>query len=195
MKTAIAALSLLLTLILTPLALAASLPGTAQQLANDLDAQLAERLGLPFGNAKGVSLILTTPVSLTDLEYAPPLSLALAEELATCFVRAGYRVQEARRGEHLLFHPEHGEMLLTRRSDFLAKRNLPAEVILTGTFSQTLDSVRFNIRLMAAESNEIVAMSSATLPVTGEVLDLLPRQSANARLGRMTTSVGVDLGM
>lgn len=193
MKRFAAIAGLLMALLFTPLAFAGSLPDTARLMAAELDAQLVERLGLPFGPAKGTSLVLTPPVELSNLERATPLSLAMAEELATWFVKAGYRVQEIRKSQDILFEPGNGELLLTRRSDLLAQKNVPTELVLTGTYSLTMESVRFNIRLIQAGSNEVVAMSSRTLPVVPEVYDLLPRQAA-ASLSMVEPSVGVSLG-
>lgn len=193
MKRFAAIAGLLMALLFTPLAFAGSLPDTARLMAAELDAQLVERLGLPFGPAKGTSLVLTPPVELSNLERATPLSLAMAEELATWFVKAGYRVQEIRKSQDILFEPGNGELLLTRRSDLLAQKNVPTELVLTGTYSLTMESVRFNIRLIQAGSNEVVAMSSRTLPVVPEVYDLLPRQAA-ASLSMVAPSVGVSLG-
>jgi hypothetical protein len=149
------------------------LPTLATALGNDLDAQLAERLGLGQGPAKGQVLVLTTPVSVHDLELASPLSRMLAEELATWFVRTGYRVQEPRRARDLMFRPQGGEYLLTRRVPLLERKEAAAALVLAGTFSETARSVRFNIRLLHAATGEVMAMSSQTLPVTAEVRDLL----------------------
>ncbi|MBG0777187.1 MAG: hypothetical protein H0S85_12245 [Desulfovibrionaceae bacterium] len=158
----------------TPLAaLAGALPDTAALLAQDLDGQLVQRFHLQEGPAKGYGLIVTTPVSLDDLEVSSPLARQLGEELATWFVRSGYKVQEIRKGRNVLIAPKKGEMLLTRRTKLLDSDNVRSSLILTGTYLTTTKNVRFSVRIMDAGSNEVLAMSSVTLPVTSEVYEVL----------------------
>ncbi|GAB6176475.1 FlgO family outer membrane protein [Desulfobaculum senezii] len=169
-------------------ALAGSIPQTADTLATTLDAQLAERLGLEHGPARGTALIVTTPANLDDLEQSSPLARQLAEELATWFVGSGYKVQEIRKGKYILLKPGRGEMLLTRDVQLADNRYVHSAVMLTGTYSRTSKHVRFNVRLIHTPSNEVLAMSSATLPLTHEVAELL-NMDAREEMSRIRPSV------
>jgi len=165
-------LPLILLLALCSLAAPAAagvLPDMAAELADELHSQLA----LKMGGSKGYSMIVTTPVNLSTLESASPLARLIAEEMSTWFVSLGYRVQEIRRSNNILFSPNKGEMILTRRAQMLDQKTPAASLILTGTYTATSRNVRFNMRLMNAATSEIVAMASGTLPVNREVYELM----------------------
>ncbi|NJB66955.1 hypothetical protein GGQ74_000595 [Desulfobaculum xiamenense] len=165
-------------LVLVPFcAIAGGVPDMADSIAASLDAQLVERLGLDEGPARGTTLIVTTPASLDDLEQSSPLARLLGEEMAGWFVRSGYSVQDVRKGKNILLKPGRGELLLTRDVQLADNRFVKSAVLLTGTYTQTSRNVRFNIRLIHAPSNEVLAMASATLPLTSEVTELLDEKS------------------
>lgn len=169
MKRATFLFALLGLLLTAGLAGAAALPDMAAELADELNSQLVNR----HGGGQGVALIITTPVNLSTLETASPLARLMAEEMSTWFVSMGYRVQEIRRSSNILFSPQKGEMILTRRAQMLDQRTPQAALILTGTYTVTSRNVRFNFRLMHAGTNEIVAMASGTLAVNREIYELM----------------------
>ncbi|MFW5733883.1 MAG: FlgO family outer membrane protein [Oceanidesulfovibrio sp.] len=166
-------LSLLLLLIFAGPAMGAKLPAMAQALAEDLSLQIADKLGQSVLGKNGPALIVTTPVNLNDLETASPLSRLLAEEMATHFTKSGYQVQEIRKGTSVLFRPQTGELMLTRRVHLLSERAVQSALVLTGTYTTTSKHVRFNIRLVHAASEEVLAMSSMSLPLDSEARELL----------------------
>ena len=170
---ALAVLCLLLTAPSPARAGQPSLPGTAQALAVQLDGQLSQRLELPEPPAKGTTLIVTTPVSLDDLDQSSPVARLMAEEVTAWFVEAGYRVQEIRGGRHVLFQPGKGETLLTRDVEMLRDKSMRSAVILTGTYVMTSRSVRFSMRLLHAPTGEVLAMSNKTLDLTPETTELV----------------------
>ncbi len=149
------------------------LPDAAQMMAAELDGQLKQRLQAGEGTLQGVSLITTTPVNINNLKLASPLARLLMEEMASWFVGAGYDVQEIRKGRNVLFSEETGELMLTRDADLLARKDFRSALIMTGTYVVTSKHVRFNIRLIHAGSNNVMAMTSRTIPVSGETLELL----------------------
>lgn len=189
------ALGLLVLALLLPLAAAAqSLPQAASQVATSIDKQLAERLGLFETPVKGYSLVITTPVDVNDLEMANPLARQMSEELATWFVQAGYKVQEIRKSRGVMFAPRKGEIMITRKQRLLANENLRTTLMLSGTYTQTPNHVRFNIRLLHAPTNEVLAMSSGTLPLTQELRSLLASGYAtNMRMTGYSPSVNTSL--
>lgn len=169
---------------------AGSLPDMAVTLADELDRQLFEKLQADTRPVRDLALIVTVPVDVNNLDAASPLSRVLAEELAMWFVRSGYRVQEIRKGRHVLFDRGNGELLLTRRPTLLGEANVRSALILSGTYIATSKGVRFNIRLLHAPTNEVLAMSSSTLPMTSEVRELLPAQAGT--LGAVRPAVGTS---
>ncbi len=176
-------LTLLLLLIFAGPAMGARLPAMAQALAEDLSQQIADKLGQSALGKNGPSLIVTTPVNLSDLETASPLSRLLAEEMATHFTKSGYAVQEIRKGSSVLFRPQTGELMLSRRVHLLGERAVQSSLILTGTYTATSKHVRFNIRLVHAASDEVLAMSSMSLPLDSEARELLGDGMVNSNPG------------
>ena len=168
--------TLLLTLSLLLAAASAQaglLPRIAAEMADELDAQLAAHLNLPERPVRNVSMLVTTPADLGNLEQTSPLSRLVAEEMSTWFVSVGYRVQEMRKGRMILFAPGKGELLLTRRANLLQQKNIDGTVILAGTYTVTSKHVRFNMKLIHTASNEVLAMCSATVPMTPEVREMI----------------------
>lgn len=153
---------------------AAALPGLASRMAGDLDGQLAERLGVHDREARRqYGMVLTTIVSLDNVELASPLSRLLVEELGTQFVDMGYKLQEIRKGRNVLFHPNKGELLLTRRAEQVDSASITSSLMLTGTYTATSKHIRFNVKVIDSSSNEVLAMSSGTLEVSREARELM----------------------
>ena len=159
---------------------AANVPAIAGRLAAELDSQVARLLGQTDAGCRNLRIIVTTPADLNNLEDANSLSRQMSEELAYWLVHAGYQVQELRRGAALLFNPDQGEFLLTRKRALLAAGEASAGAVLTGTYTVTPRAVRFNIRLLELATGETLAMSNATIPMTGEVRALVADNAGNA---------------
>ena len=166
-------------------------PAAAQQLAGGLDLQLARRMGQHEAPARGVSIIITTPVELRGLDSSSPLARQMAEEMAGWFTEAGYMVQEIRLASSIMIKPDTGELLLTRDTALMAKHRASGTAVLTGTYTITSRSVRFNMQLIHAGANSVLAKGSVTIPITGELrpllVDLHPSRHA-------VPSVGTRLG-
>lgn len=199
MKRAILLVILAVCLAMPAAALGGMLPETAAGIAEELDTQLAKRLEIPERPVQGRTLIVTTPVNLNNLDVTSPLARQLAEEMTTWFVRSGYRVQEIRKGKNILFEPLSGETLLTRRVRLLDQGNVQSALILAGTYITTTKNVRFSIRLIHAPTNEVLAMSSRTLPVSAEMYELITDYGAGQGKGgrafsALKPSVGTRLG-
>ena len=171
-----------LILLLLPLTAAAGIldlltsgtvPRAAQQIANQMDEQLMRRIGdLPDGRSY-VMIVSTVAVSLSDLNESNPLSRQISEEVMNALIAKGYRANELRKGKEITMLANKGEMLLTRNPSQLAQRDVRSVAVLAGTYVITPDNVRFNLRLIHTPSNEVLAMGSATVPVTDELQALL----------------------
>ena len=162
-----------------------TIPQLAAEMGAELDAQLGQI-------THKVTMIVTTPVNLRDLNESSGLGLQLSEEFAYYFVSSGYRVQEIRKGAGLLFDEVNGEMLLTRDPSYLANTDVDSAVVMVGTYVRTNRSVRVNIRLVHTPSNEVLAMSSGTIPLSSEVRALLMAPTDLADMGHVP-SIGTKL--
>jgi hypothetical protein len=160
-------------LALAQICLAATVPQAASAIGRELDRQVVDRLGLGDSPAQGVSLCITTPVDSSNLESSNALARQMQEEVARWFVQAGYNVQEIRKGADLLFEPATGEMLFTRKETMLGSTVVGSAALVAGTYTVTPRNVRFNIRLLRTADREVLAMSTLSVPIDGEVAALL----------------------
>ena len=186
-------LSLSLAILLMPMAAAAAMGtrGTvtiaADDMAEAMDKQIlgyfgVEQPGLfskseqkhpPLKIRKALSISCTVSVDLNNLESSSPVGRQISEEMARWFVQAGYRVREIRKGKDVHIDSRRGEMLLTRDVRKLLSTNVTTEAVLAGTYVVTPEQVRFSMRLLHVPSNDILAMATATVPITNDLKPLL----------------------
>lgn len=150
----------------------ATVPRIASAIGQDLDMQTVERFGQD-ASLQGLSLSVTTPVDQNSLEESNVLARQMQEEITRWFVRAGYEVHEIRKGANVLFEPEQGELLLTRRQRLLGNTKINSKAIVGGTYTVTPLHVRFNIKIVATGNREVLAMSTMTVPIDAEIAALL----------------------
>lgn len=153
--------------------MAGTMPQAAASLGRQLNRQMAEHTGNVDMPGHGTSLIITTPVNISDLEESIPLSLQMQEELAAWFSQAGYSIKEIRKGGALLFRERDGELLLTRNLDLLGSTKAESAAIVVGTYIITPQNIRFNIRMMETASNDVLGAASVTVPLNAELRGLL----------------------
>lgn len=173
-------LFLILFLLHTNIAQAATVPQTASGMGRELDRQVASRLGLDESQPRSIAMLISTPVNATSLTEANALARQMQEELARWFVQAGYLVQEVRKTDSLVFSEKTGELMLSRLPENLSASQIKSALVLTGTYTITPENVRFNIRLVKTASQEVLAMSTATVPITNELRALLQSEDASA---------------
>ena len=145
----------------------------AAGMAQEMDAQLSLRFGQQQYAANGITVIVTTPVDINNFEESSVVARQMQESISHWLVQAGYSVQEVRRGKSLLFRQDTGELLLTRNRDLAAQKTVKSSITLVGTYTVTSKSIIFNIRMMQTGGSEVYAMSSMSIPVTGEIRAML----------------------
>ena len=198
------AVILLLAALLLPLTAAAAgnVPTAATTIARQLDEQLMMRYA---GSDPEVSkkekqalarahiiIMGTTPANLNDLNEASPLARQMMEEVTRWLMNAGYRFQELRKGSDIYFDKKKGEFILTRDVKRLASRVGTSQAIMAGTYVVSGEQVRFNIRLIHTNSNEVLAMGSGTVPITDDLMPLLRDPSPGGK-GGVTPTVNTRL--
>lgn len=172
---------LVLAALLFPLTAAAAgnVPTAAVSIAKQLDEQLMMRFSgdNPDMSRKDreavarahIMIMGTTPVNINNLDEASPLSRQMTEEISRWLISAGYRFQELRKGRDIRFDKLKGEFILTRDVRQLASSSGTSQAILAGTYIATGEQVRFSIRLIHTTSNEVLAMGTATVPITDDL--------------------------
>lgn len=145
-------------------------PEVAGQVVEELDGQLATRLGFGPTTTRGLQwVIVTTPTDINKMDSATPLARAFSEELARGLTAKGYYVQEIRKTSEVVFDKTQGEFMLTRDTKALATRRFQSTLIVTGTFVPSPYGVRFNVEVMDARNNDVLAKSSRTMPMSAPV--------------------------
>jgi hypothetical protein len=180
-------------MLLMPMAAAAAMaaqgtvPAAADSMAAAMDKQILAHFGVeqpgffsktepryhPLKIRKALSISCTVAVDLNNLERSCPVGRQISEEIARWFVQAGYRVQEIRKGKDVYIDPGRGETLLTRDKRKLLSTDVTTEAVLAGTYVVTPEQVRFSMRLVHVPTNDILAMGTATVPVTDDLKPLL----------------------
>ncbi|QLA11601.1 FlgO family outer membrane protein [Desulfolutivibrio sulfodismutans] len=157
-------------------------PEVAMALADDLDRQAAPRLGIGFpDNSRGLYwVVVTVPAQEDNLEASSGLGRLMAQELSCALVAKGYNVQEIRKASEIVYDRNQGEFILTRDTRALARRHVTATLVVAATYTVLPGEVRFNVEVMDARNNNIVAMSSRSLAKTQEVAALLGRSGLSA---------------
>ena len=187
-------LSLASAMLLMPMAAAAAgmttrgtVPIAADSMAEAMDKQILGHFGVeppgffsrkeqpyhPLNIRRNLSISCTVAVDLNNLENSSPVGRQISEEMARWFVQAGYKVKELRKGKDVLIDPKRGETLLTRDTRKLLSTNVTTEAVLAGTYIVTPEQVRFSMRLLHVPSNDILAMGTATVPITDDLRPLL----------------------
>ncbi len=173
-------------------------PSAADNIAQQIDAQVLQRGGVfPVSSdnseasammyeslsrklRNSVTVMATVPVNINNLKVSCPLARQMMEEVARWMVQSGYRLQEIRKGRDIYFQQKQGEMLLTRDTSLLANRKVHSTAVLAGTYVVSPEQVRFSIRLIHTPTNEVIAMGTATVPITPDVYPLLVDEDTGA---------------
>ncbi len=168
-------------------------PKAADSIAMQLDSQIMQRgkvtaattpkEQLPMRELElreSVTVMATVPVNINNLEVSCALARQMSEEVSRWMISKGYRFQELRKGKEIFFQKKQGEMLLTRDTSLLAKRHVSSQTVLAGTYVITPEQVRFSMRLIHTPSNEVIAMGTATVPITPDVRPLLTEETTGS---------------
>ena len=153
-------------------------PEAARCMADQLDAQLASRLGFDHTTTRGLQwLVVTTPGNINNLGQAAPLSRMMAEELGSAMTAKGYYVQEIRKTCEVVFNQSQGEFMLSRNVRELATKKFQGTLVLTGTYVASPSGVRFNIEVIDARNNDVLAKTSQVIPMSQPVAYLMDQQT------------------
>ncbi|MCK5405294.1 MAG: hypothetical protein KAI75_08670, partial [Desulfobulbaceae bacterium] len=141
---------------------------------NELSRQLSQNYKKARDNNE--RLILTTVVSLDDLYQTTRFGRTLTEALSTCLFQYGFGVVEIRKSEDLLIKGKAGELVLTRDAALIARQQ-EARAIVAGTYSLTAGSVIINLKLLGADSSEVLSVAGMEIPRGGAIDSLLSGSS------------------
>ena len=89
-------------------------------------------------------------------------------------------MQEIRKTSEVVFDKSQGEFMLSRDTKALATRRFQGTLIVTGTYVPSPYGVRFNVEVMDARNNDVLAKSSRTMPMSTPVAYLHYSGDGNA---------------
>ncbi|MBQ7607014.1 MAG: hypothetical protein IJU76_03460 [Desulfovibrionaceae bacterium] len=175
-----------------------NIPYAAKRICKTFDSQLVMRYGRAENENERISperlrseilLMGTTAVNVNNLSQACPLSRQMTEEISSRLVHMGYRYEELRKGKDIRFDRATGELILTRTVRNLTVPYGRGQAIIAGTYVISNEDVRFTFSLLHAQTNEVIAKASATVPITPDIEPLLdespvqiPGQGSGSRM-------------
>ena len=120
----------------------------------------------------GTSIIVTTLVSINQLESSSPMGRLISEQLANRFTHLNYNVIEVKTRNQLYVKRNEGELILTREIREIAQHH-KVQLIVSGTYTETPDRVFVNLKVIDWESDLIRAAFDYTLSKDPLVKSLL----------------------
>jgi TolB-like protein len=120
----------------------------------------------------GRGVLVATIVDINDLERSSPLGRLLSEQLASRFAQHGIPVNELKLRGSLYVNRSQGELLLSREvRELSAIQN--ADLVVTGTYAESRDSVYVTIKLVRATDSRVSNAFNFVLVKTPAVAGLL----------------------
>jgi TolB-like protein len=135
----------------------------------DQDRQTLSPQVAPRSN-RGV--LVSTIVDINDLERSNALGRLLSEQIASRFAQYGVPVNELKLRGNLYVSKSQGELLLSREvRELSAMQN--ADLVVTGTYAESNDSVYVTVKLIRASDSRISTAFNFNLAKTQAVMGLL----------------------
>jgi len=117
-------------------------------------------------------VLVSTIVDINDLEKSNALGRLLSEQIASRFAQYGVPVNELKLRGNLYVSKSQGELLLSREvRELSATQN--ADLVVTGTYAESNDSVYVTVKLIRASDSRISTAFNFNLAKTQAVMGLL----------------------
>lgn len=156
---------------------AEALHGKIKIMADELFRNLADADPENGDLANGV--FVCTFVDLKKLTRTSSLGRYLAEQMMTEMQQRGFPVLELRKSQAVMVQEKRGEYGLSRDPAEIGQ-SVAAGAMLTGTYSQSSDSIIINARIMDNRSAKLLASATAIIPNNPLARQMLA-DSASAR--------------
>lgn len=143
------------------------------QLIYDAAVTLAAR---SHSLAKDRPLIVTTMVSVDDLNQSSTFGRLASQMLSNRLSQQGYLVQDATLMRALEVKPETGELVLSRDASKLSG-SIHAQAVVAGTYAVAYKEVYLNIRLLNALDGSILSSVDVEIPLDRNTLSLVPESA------------------
>lgn len=118
-------------------------------------------------------VLVTTMVNVDNVKQSSRLGRAVAEQVGARFTDLGYKVIDLRlRQAGVLVKSDTGELALSRDVKELATEH-QARAILVGTYAEAINMVYITLKLLDANSGQVMSAHTYALPLDKDNLALL----------------------
>ena len=138
---------------------------------NDAAAHLA---AVPphFGISQNPVTIVTTLVNGEDLNKSSHFGRALSEQVGNRLAQLEFAVKEIRLRQSVLINGNEGELMLSRELQKIG-RELNAEAVVVGTYTEGAEYVYVSIKLIRLHDSQVVSAHNFRLLRTMDIVGLL----------------------
>jgi len=144
--------------------------GSVRLLAHELTTHLTD--SNPAAGELAEGIVVCSFVDLKKLSRTSSFGRYLAEQLMNEFQQRGYTVVEMRKTTSLLIQEQRGEYSLSRNPEEL-NQTMTAGAVLTGTYTQTGESVLVNAKIIDNRNSNLLASATLIFPRNQLVTALL----------------------
>jgi hypothetical protein len=142
----------------------AEAPGTRNDMASVIYLA-AQTLGdRAEGLAKGRPIIVTTIVSVDDLNSSSTFGRLAATLVADRIAQRGYLVRDVTYMRALSLEPKTGELVLSREASRVSA-SIHAQAVVAGTYAVAGKEIYLNLRLLSAQSGELLSSADVVIPL------------------------------
>ncbi len=124
------------------------------------------------GMNKAEPILVATLVSIDELESASRMGRSISEQVAARLTQKGYKVVEVKLRGTLFVKRTEGEMLLSRELMQISQ-SYRAPTVVVGTYAPASDFIAVNLKVVAAETQLVLAAADYGLPLDANTKTLL----------------------
>ncbi|MEO5344781.1 MAG: FlgO family outer membrane protein [Magnetococcus sp. YQC-9] len=117
-------------------------------------------------------ILVTSFVNRSQLDTTSELGNLIADHVASRLTQQGFTVVEPKLRKSLAIRQDQGEFILSRDIEKISHDN-KAYAVVTGTYTETRDTLDFTSRMIALNSRQVLASVDAKVPVSGSTRELL----------------------
>ncbi|MBF0294081.1 MAG: hypothetical protein HQL96_02745 [Magnetococcales bacterium] len=117
-------------------------------------------------------ILVTSFVDRSQLDSTSELGNLLSDHVASRFTQQGFTVVEPKLRKSLAIRQNQGEFILSRDIEKISQDN-KAYAVVTGTYTETRETLDFTSRIIALNSRQVLASVDAKVPMGPNTRNLL----------------------
>ncbi len=117
-------------------------------------------------------MLIGTLANVDTLEQSTTFGRIVSEQISAQFTQQGFNMLEMKFRESVYVQNNQGEFMLTRQVSELA--NLyAAQAVVVGSYAESRDFVYVNLKVIAPQTNAVMAVHDYALPINGNTRRML----------------------